>query len=143
MYGPTEATVWATTQQIDPADDAVLIGRPLANVQAYVTDAHQRPMPVNVPGELLLGGDGIVRGYLDRPSLTADRFIPDPFSSDPGARLYRTGDLARWRPSGELEFLGRLDHQVKISGHRIELGEIENALAGHPEVRAAVAVVRG
>jgi natural product biosynthesis luciferase-like monooxygenase protein len=155
MYGPTEATVWATTYRpvagTDPAagtgaeaDRAVLpIGRPMAGFRAYVVDSRLRPAPVNVPGELLLGGSAVARGYLGRPALTAERFLPDPFSGRPGARLYRTGDLARWRPDGTLEFLGRLDNQVKIAGHRIELGEIENALATHPAVRAAAVAVRG
>ncbi|MFK0189326.1 MupA/Atu3671 family FMN-dependent luciferase-like monooxygenase [Kitasatospora sp. NPDC090308] len=142
MYGPTEATVWATTARVG-ADGPVAIGRPLANVRAYVVDPHLRPVPDRVPGELLLGGPGIARGYLGRAALTAERFVPDPFSGEPGARLYRTGDLVRRRPDGELEFLGRLDHQVKVLGHRIELGEIEAVLAAHPEVTEAVATVRG
>jgi hypothetical protein len=115
----------------------------MTNVRAYVVDAYLRPTPANAPGELLLGGPGIARGYLGRPALTAERFIPDPFSGEPGARVYRTGDLVRRRPTGELEFLGRLDHQVKVHGHRIELGEIENVLRGHPGLRAVVASVRG
>ena len=142
MYGPTEATVWATTQQIRPDED-VLIGTPLAGVRAYVVDRYLRCTPVNVPGELLLGGESVARGYHDRPALTAERFIPDPFSGVPGARLYRTGDLVRRRADGSLEFLGRLDHQVKVHGHRIELGEIEEALRAHPDVRSAVVAVRG
>jgi natural product biosynthesis luciferase-like monooxygenase protein len=141
MYGPTEATVWATTAPVDPGP--VTIGTPMTNVRAYVVDAYLRPTPVHVPGELLLGGPGVARGYLDRAALSAERFVPDPFSGTPGARLYRTGDLVRRRATGELEFLGRLDHQVKIHGHRIELGEIENALRAHPDLRAVVAVVRG
>ncbi|MFI1163597.1 MupA/Atu3671 family FMN-dependent luciferase-like monooxygenase [Streptomyces sp. NPDC020801] len=145
MYGPTEATVWATTAPVGAPGPAkpVTIGRPLANVRAYVVDAHQRPTAANVPGELLLGGPGVARGYLGRPALTAERFIPDPFSAEPGARLYRTGDLVRRRGDGELEFLGRLDHQVKVLGHRIELGEIENTLGAHPGVRGVVVTVRG
>ncbi|MFI1195237.1 MupA/Atu3671 family FMN-dependent luciferase-like monooxygenase [Micromonospora sp. NPDC020750] len=145
MYGPTEATVWASTQPVTdagPVAATVPLGRPLADVRAYVVDADLRPTPVNVPGELLLGGPGVTRGYHGRPDLTAERFVPDPFAAD-GSRLYRTGDLARWRPDGTLEFLGRLDHQVKIHGHRIELGEIESMLAAQPGVRAAVVVVRG
>ncbi|HSV68461.1 MAG TPA: MupA/Atu3671 family FMN-dependent luciferase-like monooxygenase [Mycobacteriales bacterium] len=153
MYGPTEATVWATTQQVDDSG-TVLIGRPMAGVRAYVVDAYLRPAPVNAPGELLLGGAGVARGYLGRPALTAERFVPDPFSGEPGARLYRTGDLVRWRtaptpgpaggsPVGELEFLGRIDHQVKLHGHRIELGEIENVVRAHPDLSAAVTAVRG
>ncbi|OKJ02929.1 hypothetical protein AMK19_27770 [Kitasatospora sp. CB01950] len=138
MYGPTEAAVWATTAQ-----GSATIGRPLANVRAYIADQDLRLCPVGVPGELLLGGDGIVRGYLDRNRTTAERFQPDPFTGTPGARLYRTGDLARWTPEGTLEFLGRLDDQVKLHGHRIELGEVEAALAQHPAVRSAVAVIRG
>ncbi|MEU9507474.1 MupA/Atu3671 family FMN-dependent luciferase-like monooxygenase [Micromonospora sp. NPDC048170] len=145
MYGPTEATVWASTQHVTgdrPVASTVPLGRPLADVRAYVVDADLRPTPVNVPGELLLGGPGVTRGYHGRPALTAERFVPDPFAAD-GSRLYRTGDLARWRPDGTLEFLGRLDHQVKIHGHRIELGEVESVLAAQPDVRAAVVVVRG
>ena len=142
MYGPTEATVWASTAPVR-ADQPVTIGTPMTNVRGYVVDAYQRPVPINVPGELLLGGEGIARGYLDRPALTAERFVPDPFSGGPGTRLYRTGDLVRLRRNGELEFLGRLDHQIKVHGHRIELGEIENALRAHPDVREAVAAVAG
>ncbi|WP_051732397.1 MupA/Atu3671 family FMN-dependent luciferase-like monooxygenase [Kitasatospora phosalacinea] len=142
MYGPTEAAVWATTAHI-PSHGPATIGRPLAGVRAYIADQDLRLCPVGVPGELLLAGDGIVRGYLGRNSTTAERFQPDPFTGTPGARLYRTGDLARWTPQGTLEFLGRLDDQVKFHGHRIELGEIEAALAQHPAVRSAVAVIRG
>ncbi|OLR94123.1 MupA/Atu3671 family FMN-dependent luciferase-like monooxygenase [Actinokineospora bangkokensis] len=142
MYGPTEATVWATTWEVS-ADSPVLIGAPLAGYRTYVVDQHLRLTPVGVPGELLIGGDSIARGYLGRPGLTADRFIPDPFGDTPGARLYRTGDLVRRGHDGALEFLGRLDHQVKLHGHRIELGEIENAVRAHPGVRAAVVAVRG
>ncbi|WP_449224190.1 MupA/Atu3671 family FMN-dependent luciferase-like monooxygenase [Amycolatopsis speibonae] len=143
MYGPTEAAVWATTSQIPADAGPVSIGRPLANVRAYVVDRDTRLCPTGVPGELLLGGDGVVRGYLDRTEVTAERFQPDPFDGGPGARVYRTGDLARWRPDGGLEFLGRIDDQVKLHGHRIELGEIETALADHAGVRSAVAVIRG
>ncbi|GAA2226342.1 MupA/Atu3671 family FMN-dependent luciferase-like monooxygenase [Streptomyces nogalater] len=143
MYGPTEAAVWATTSRIAPGGGPVTIGRPLANVRAYVVDRDMRPCPTGVPGELLLGGDGVVRGYFDRARVTAERFQPDPFAGRPGARLYRTGDLARWTPDGTLEFLGRLDDQVKLHGHRIELGEIETTLAEHPKVRSAAAVIRG
>ncbi|MBO4208788.1 MupA/Atu3671 family FMN-dependent luciferase-like monooxygenase [Micromonospora echinofusca] len=145
MYGPTEATVWASSHRVDgdpPPGGTVPLGRPLADVRAYVVDTDLRPTPVGVPGELLLGGPGVTRGYHGRPALTADRFVPDPFTAD-GSRLYRTGDLARWRADGTLEFLGRLDHQVKIHGHRIELGEIESVLAAQDGVRAAVVVVRG
>ncbi|EWC62838.1 Non-ribosomal peptide synthetase [Actinokineospora spheciospongiae] len=142
MYGPTEATVWATTWEVSDTEP-VVIGSPLAGVSAYVVDAHLRPTPIGVPGELLIGGESIARGYLGRPALTAERFIPDPFGAAPGARLYRTGDLVRRRRTGELEFLGRLDHQVKLHGHRIELGEIEDAVRAHPDVRAAVTTVRG
>jgi natural product biosynthesis luciferase-like monooxygenase protein len=139
MYGPTETTVWSTTAAIADGTEPVTIGRPIANTRVYVVDLRMRPLPIGVPGELLIGGAGVVRGYLERPELTAERFVSDPFG-EPGDRLYRTGDLARWLPTGELEFLGRCDHQVKIRGYRIELGEIEAVLAGHPSVRECVVV---
>ncbi|MDB6112493.1 MAG: amino acid adenylation domain protein [Pedosphaera sp.] len=138
MYGPTETGVWSTTQLISAADGEVAIGRPLANTEVYILDHHRRPVPVGLPGELHIGGEGVARGYLKRPELTAEKFIPHPFNSQPNARLYRTGDLARYRADGTIEFLGRLDHQVKLRGHRIELGEIEAALTSHPAVKEAV-----
>jgi natural product biosynthesis luciferase-like monooxygenase protein len=141
MYGPTETTVWSTTSAIEGTPKQVTIGRPIANTRVYIVDRHMRQVPIGVPGELVIGGDGVVRGYLARPELTAERFVKDPFGGG-GARLYRTGDLARWLPDGQLEFLGRNDHQVKIRGYRIELGEIEFALRAHPGVRDAVVVSR-
>ncbi|MEH1166758.1 amino acid adenylation domain-containing protein [Micromonospora sp. CPCC 205539] len=141
MYGPTEATIWSTVARIG-RDADVTIGRPIANTRAYVLDSALRPVPVGVVGELYLGGAGVARDYLDQPSLTADRFLPDPFGDRPGARLYRTGDLARYRPDGRLECLGRNDSQVKVRGFRIELGEIEAALHRHPAVRESAVVVR-
>ncbi|MGH7294093.1 MAG: MupA/Atu3671 family FMN-dependent luciferase-like monooxygenase, partial [Polyangiaceae bacterium] len=143
MYGPTETTVWSTFAEVPRAEGApITIGRPIAGTRVYVVDAHLRPVPVGVPGELVIGGDGVVRGYLDRPELTRERFVRDPFSGHEDDRLYRTGDLARWRDDGTLEFLGRLDHQVKLRGYRIELGEIEAVLGRHPGVREAVVVAR-
>src|SRR5204862_1552790 len=115
-----------------PVAGPVPIGRPIATAHLYVLDRHGQPQPIGVPGELHIGGPGVARGYLKRPELTAERFPVDPFASGPAARLYRTGDLARWRPDGVLEFLGRLDGQVKLRGHRIELGEVEAALAACP-----------
>jgi amino acid adenylation domain-containing protein len=144
LYGPTEGTILASTHPV-PADARVEghpIGNPLGNVHLYVCDALGSPQPVGVPGELLIGGAGVARGYLGRPELTAERFVPDPFSSEPGARLYRTGDRARWRADGTLEFLGRLDGQVKIRGFRIEPGEIEAVLSAHDAVREARVIVR-
>jgi amino acid adenylation domain-containing protein len=144
-YGPTENTVVTTWGRVDAAATAEApppIGRPIANTQVYVLDEHGQPVPIGVPGELFIGGVQVARGYLGRPRLTAERFAPDPFSSTPGARLYRTGDRVRWRAEGTLEFLGRLDHQVKLRGFRIELGEIEAALSQHPAVREAVVVLR-
>ncbi len=140
MYGPTETTIWSTVCKIEPEDEVISIGRPIANTQIYLLDSQLHPVPVGVPGELYIGGDGLARGYLNRPELTAERFIPHPFSNEPGARLYKTGDLARYRPDGTIEHLGRLDFQVKLRGFRIELGEIEAVLARHPAVRQAVVV---
>jgi microcystin synthetase protein McyA len=141
LYGPTECTTYSTFAPRDPHSTAI-IGRPIANTQAHVLDGKQHHVPVGVPGELYLGGAGLARGYWQRPDLTQQKFIPNPFSEDPGARLYRTGDRVRYRSDGNLEFLGRGDHQVKILGFRIELGEVETALMEHSAVRAAVVVDR-
>jgi amino acid adenylation domain-containing protein len=138
VYGPTETAVYSTTGRVSPGEGPVLLGSPIANTGLYVVDPRFRLAPMGAAGELLIGGAGLARGYLGRPDLTAERFVPNPWSREPGARLYRTGDLVRWRPSGELEFLGRIDHQVKVRGFRIELGEIEAALLRHPAVAQAV-----
>ena len=143
MYGPTETTIWSSVWKVADAGP-VLIGRPIGNTRMYVVDDHMQPLPIGVPGELCIGGDGLARGYLHRPELTAEKFIPDPFSDDPQARLYRTGDLARFRPDGTLECLGRTDFQVKLRGFRIELGEIEELLDTHPDIdRSVVVFTRG
>ncbi|MEU6166882.1 non-ribosomal peptide synthetase [Streptomyces tanashiensis] len=141
VYGPTETTIWSTCAEIPADPEQVRIGRPIANTQVYVADAHLRPTPLGIPGELLIGGDGVARGYLGRPELTAERFVPNPFGP-PGTRLYRTGDQAVRTPDGDLDFLGRIDDQVKIRGHRIELGEIESALLEHPALAQAAVAVR-
>src|SRR5262249_38327987 len=141
-YGPTETTIWSATHRLDGVDGTVPIGRPIANTQMYVLDSALTPTPLGVPGELYIGGDGVAHGYLKRPGLTSERFLADPFRNAPGALLYRTGDVARFRTDGALEFLGRVDHQVKIRGHRIELGEIEVTLGTHPAVRSAVVIAR-
>jgi natural product biosynthesis luciferase-like monooxygenase protein len=142
MYGPTETTVWSSTHVVDGMEDTVSIGRPIANTTLYVLDKHLQPVPVGIPGELFIAGKGVARGYLNRPELTSERFVKDPFSHIPGARMYRTGDLACYRPDGNLEFLGRIDNQVKIRGHRIELGEIEAVLSRHPHLREVVVAAK-
>jgi amino acid adenylation domain-containing protein len=145
VYGPTESTTfttWYLVEEVTEAAKTVPIGKPLSNTQAYVLDRALQPVPVGVAGELYIGGAGLARGYLNRPELTADRFVPDPFSNEPGTRLYRSGDLVRYLPSGTIEFLGRIDQQVKIRGFRIELGEIEAVLEQHPAVREALVLAR-
>lgn len=141
VYGPTEATVWATRHRVTEVDGPVSIGRPIANTRVHVLDENLRPVPVGVPGELCIGGLGVARGYHRRPDLTEEKFVPDPFGHGPGDRLYRTGDVARYAPDGTLDFLGRRDHQVKIRGFRIELGDVEAAVLEHPAVQAAAASV--
>ncbi|RKF34415.1 hypothetical protein BCY88_38370 [Paraburkholderia fungorum] len=141
LYGPTEAAIDVTHWTCQADDTVTPIGRPIANVQTVVLDASLNMTPVGVAGELYLGGAGLARGYLNRSALTAERFVPDPFSTE-GARLYRTGDLARWRADGALEYLGRIDHQVKIRGFRIELGEIEAQLLAQANVREAVVIAQ-
>ncbi len=143
LYGPTEATVWASLEECAPGGGAPAIGRPVANVSLYVLGRELLPVPAGVAAELCIAGPGVARGYLGRPELTADRFLPDPWSPLPGARLYRTGDLVRRFPDGRLDFLGRIDRQVKIRGFRIELGEIEAALRRLPAVVEAVVLARG
>jgi acyl carrier protein len=146
MYGPTETTIWSSTFELGQNGasfpGSVPIGRPIGNTRFYILDAHMRPLPVGVIGELYIGGDGVASGYLGRPELNAQRFIPDHFSGRPGDRLYRTGDLARYRDDGIVEYMGRVDNQVKLRGHRIELGEIERVLTTHPAVVESVVMLR-
>jgi amino acid adenylation domain-containing protein len=144
LYGPTEATIDATffVGRSDARRRTVPIGRPIANTWIYLLDRRLQPVPIGIPGELYIGGQGLARGYLNQPALTAERFIPDPFSAAPGARLYKTGDLARYGPDGNIEFLGRIDHQVKVRGFRIELDEVEAVLSRHPGVREAAVLAR-
>jgi len=145
-FGLTEATIDSTyfegsVQNVQP-DQVLPIGKPFAGTQVYILDRHLHPSPIGVAGDLYVGGLGVARGYMNRPDLTAERFLPNPFSAEPGARMYRTGDLARYLPDGNIEFLGRVDNQVKIRGFRIELGEVESMLTSHPAVKEAVALVK-
>ncbi|MEH2084379.1 MAG: amino acid adenylation domain-containing protein [Nostoc sp.] len=142
LYGPTETTIWSTGYKVTTANKPIDIGCPLANTQIYILDSHLQPVPIGISGELYIGGEGLARGYLNRPELTAERFISNPFSSNPKSRLYKTGDLARYLPDGHIDYLGRIDYQVKLRGFRIELGEIETALLQHPEVKEAIVIVR-
>jgi len=142
LYGPTECTVDATIYNLFVTGSKPAIGRPIINTQLYVLDRHLQPVPIGISGELFIGGEGVARGYLNRSDLTTEKFIPNPFSYQPGSRLYRTGDLVRYRPDGTIEYICRLDHQVKVRGFRIELGEIEAALSQHPAIAANVVIVR-
>ena len=140
LYGPTETTVYSSACRVEGGETPISIGLPIANTRLYVLDNRMQAVSVGIPGELYIGGDGLARGYLNRPALTAERFVPSPFQA--GARLYRTGDQVRWRPDKTLEFLGRLDHQVKLRGFRIELAEIEAVLGGYQDVSRCVATLR-
>ena len=143
MYGPTETTIWSSVYRVQGDEGRILpIGRPIANTSFYILDPEQQPVAIGCEGELYIGGEGLARGYFERPELTAEKFVADPFRNRPQARMYRTGDLARHREDGNVEYLGRLDHQVKIRGFRIELGEIEAVLDQHPEVLRSVVVAR-
>jgi amino acid adenylation domain-containing protein len=152
-YGPTEATVWCTVHELarDDMHTSVPIGKPIANTKIYILDQYGYPCPIGIAGELHVGGEGVARGYLNQPNLTAQRFIPNPFITNlqpetmtlkSGSRIYKTGDLARWRSDGEIEFLGRIDNQIKIRGYRVELGEIEKVLLSHPKIREAAVIAR-
>jgi acyl-CoA synthetase (AMP-forming)/AMP-acid ligase II len=139
-YGPTENTTFTCCYPVTDARSiqrSIPIGRPIANTQVYLLDRQMQPVPIGVSGELYIGGDGLAREYLHRPALTAEKFVPDPFGQ-PGSRLYRSGDLARFLPDGQIEFLGRIDRQIKLRGFRIELGEIEAALSQHPQVQSCI-----
>ncbi len=139
MFGPTETTIWSTVKRITE-EGPITIGKPIANTQIYILDKNMNPVPIGVPGELCIAGDGVARGYLNLPELTAEKFVDNPFAD--GQKLYRTGDLASWLPEGEIEFIGRIDHQVKVRGYRIELGEIEARLNEHPAIRDCVVIVK-
>jgi acyl carrier protein len=141
LYGPSEGTTYSTCA-LRTSDGPETIGRPIANTQIYILDTDLQPAPVGVPGEVHIGGEGLARGYLNRSELTAEKFMPNPFSKEPGARLYKTGDLARYLPTGNIEFRGRTDYQVKVLGFRIELGETEAVLGQHPAVGETVVVAR-
>ncbi len=142
MYGPTETTIWSTCSRIASEHEPIVIGRPIANTDIFILDEFLQPVPIGVAGELHIGGDGLARGYFRRPELTAEKFIASPFAQNPTARLYKTGDLARYRPNGDIECLGRIDHQVKLRGFRIELGDIESALRQHRGINDTVVVAQ-
>ncbi len=142
FYGPTETTVWSTFHRFESSAESIVIGRPIANTEIYIVDRDGNPVPAGVPGEIVIGGDGVAKGYLNQPELTAERFVPNRFSIDAGARLYRTGDLGRYLRDGRIEFAGRIDHQVKIRGYRIELGEIESTISQHQTIRECVVMAR-
>lgn len=143
MYGPTETTIWSTIHKLtEPIEKSIPIGKPIANTQIYILDKHRQLVPAGVVGELCIGGDGVTNGYYERPELTSDRFIKNPFSQDDNQLIYRTGDLAYYKIDGTIEFLGRLDNQVKIRGHRIELGEIESQLYNHSDVKEVIVIAR-
>ncbi|HXQ69848.1 MAG TPA: AMP-binding protein, partial [Pyrinomonadaceae bacterium] len=142
MYGPTETTIWSATHQVKEASHTIPLGKPLANTQIYILDQMLKPQPVGLLGEIYIGGEGVVRGYLTRPGLTAERFLPDPYSGQAGTRMYRTGDVGRFLIDGTIEFAGRTDQQVKVRGHRIEMGEIEAVLSEYPGVRESAVVAR-
>ena len=140
LYGPTETTIWSAWAEIPAAPLSITIGRPIANTRVFILDRHLEPLPTGIPGDLYIAGEGLALGYLNRPDLTSERFVPNPFDPS-GSRMYRTGDIARFLPDGSIDYRSRADNQVKIRGFRIELEEIETALAGHPSITAAVAVV--
>ena len=142
MYGPTETTIWSLVERLDTPQERITIGMPIGNTQVYILDGRGEPAPIGVAGEIYIGGAGVARGYQNRPDLTAERFVPNPFGSGAGERMYRTGDLGRWQRDGNIEFLGRNDDQVKVRGFRIELGEIEARLREHEAIREAVVAVR-
>ena len=142
LYGPTETTIWSTMERVERIDEPIAVGRPIGNTQVYILGEAGDPVPVGVPGEMWIGGAGVALGYHNRPELSVERFVADPFASSTAARLYRTGDLGRWLEDGRIEHLGRVDHQVKIRGFRVELGEIEARLAQHAAVREAAVVLR-
>lgn len=141
LYGPTETTIWSSLLRVHPEDTSVMLGGPIANTQFYLLDAYGQHVPIGSPGELYIGGDGVAQGYFERTELTHERFLPDPFSHQPGALMYRTGDLMRWRVDGNLDFLGRTDFQVKLRGYRIELGEIESVLLSDEQIKECVVVL--
>lgn len=143
LYGPTETTIWSAAHRVKSGENPILIGRPIGNTRMYILNSEGEPAPIGVPGELYIAGAGVARGYWKRPELTQARFVPDPFDLVPGRRMYRTGDLARYRRDGQIQLIGRTDHQIKLRGHRIELGEIEAVIERHPEVLQAVVALHG